>query len=225
MVREGRFCLSCRSLNQQGNCSNLMSFRDVAVGAPGVRLNQQADQFGCHRGAVAIYVLHEREDALMQCPVEHDETVDVLFDYVAHRLEPARHSVVENHVATCSRCAGFTVSHVQVWQALDDWKGPVVSSDFNQRLLRRIYQTPAIPWYQGLFEFRSGLTLKLAIPVMAACLVASTGFVFGYAAGQRGSGPSPVLHVDGRQADQLEAALDDLQLLRQLDSVAPSDNE
>jgi anti-sigma factor RsiW len=156
----------------------------------------------------------------MQCPVEHDETAGVLLDYVARRLEPDRLSVLESHVATCSRCAEFTLGHEQVWQALDRWEPPPVSRDFNQRLFRRIDQVTAIPWYQGLFEFR--VRMKLAIPVAATCLLAAAGFVFEHPSESRASG---ALYLDGSQADQLEAALDDLQLLRQLDSAAVSEQE
>jgi len=156
----------------------------------------------------------------MQCPVEHDKTAGILLDYVARRLEPARLSVLERHVATCSRCAEFTLGHEQVWQVLDRWEPPPVSGDFNQRLFRRIDQATAIPWYKGLFEFRFGI--KLAVPVVATCLVVVAGFVFERANGSRASGG---LYLDGSQADQLEAALDNLQLLRQLDSGTLSGQE
>ena len=156
----------------------------------------------------------------MQCPVENVETAGVLLDYVACRLAPTRLSALERHVATCSRCAEFTLGHERVWQDLDRWEPPPVSRDFNQRLFRRIDQATAIPWYQGLFEFRFGM--KVAIPVVATCLLAVAGFVFEYSSGSRGSG---ALYLDGSQADQLEAALDDLQLLRQLDSATPSEQE
>jgi len=153
----------------------------------------------------------------MHCPIEHEETVDDLLDYAVGRLEPAKLSQLRRHVATCEKCANFTLGYREISHALDCWQAPEVTSDFNRRVLHRIEMEPPSPWYRVLFDFR--FSPRLATAILVLWLLAIVGFTFNHSAGSaEPAGP----RIDASQANRLEATLDDLQLLHQLDSSAPA---
>jgi hypothetical protein len=58
---------------------------------------------------------------------------------------------------------------------------------------------------------------KPVIPLAAACLLLAAGFVFDHKSSSPVVNPSPAV-VSASEAEQVEKALDDLQLLRQLDA-------
>jgi anti-sigma factor RsiW len=157
----------------------------------------------------------------MNCPIRSEETVDLLLAYTARRLDPVTSALLERHMDNCPQCAQFRAGQEVVWQALDAWDAPPVTPDFNRRLYQRIEAEAAAPWYVRLF--RAPLAVwKPAIPLAAACLLVVAGFVFDHPVASPIPNSSPALHVTVSEAEQVEDTLDDLQLLRQLDSSAAS---
>jgi anti-sigma factor RsiW len=158
----------------------------------------------------------------MNCPIRNEETAELLLAYTARRLDPARTAVLEEHMNVCAQCAEFRAGQELVWQALDAWEAPPVTPDFNRRLYQRIEAEAAEPWYKRLFT-TSLATWKPAVPLAAACLVVVAAFVFDHPVATVQPTSSPAFRVSNvAEAEQVENALDDLQLLRQLDSSAPS---
>src|SRR5580704_5380831 len=74
----------------------------------------------------------------MNCPLKSEETIDVLLDYSAGRLDAARSTRFEQHRKTCADCETFLAGQTEVWQTLDEWQPEAVSLDFNRRLWQRI---------------------------------------------------------------------------------------
>ena len=157
----------------------------------------------------------------MNCPIRSEETADILLAYTARRLDPAKTALLEEHMNGCSQCAEFRAGQELVWQALDAWEAPVVTPDFNRRLYQRIEADAASPWYKRLFNTPLSMW-KPAIPLAAACLLVVAGFVLDHPVSTPAPSTSPVHRVTVPEAEQVESALDDLQLLRQLDSSATS---
>jgi hypothetical protein len=157
----------------------------------------------------------------MNCPIRNEETADLLLAYTARRLDNAKSATLEAHMASCPECAEFRVGQELVWQALDAWEAPPVTTDFNRRLYQRIEVEAAAPWYKRLFTMPVA-TWKPAIPLAAACLLVVAGYVFDHPVAVNQPSSSQVKHVSVAEAEQVENALDDLQLLRQLDSGAAS---
>jgi len=157
----------------------------------------------------------------MNCPIQTEETAELLLAYTARRLDPAKTALLENHMNVCAQCAEFRAGQEMVWQALDAWEAPGVTPDFNRRLYQRIEAEAAAPWYKRLF--RSPIAMwKPAIPLAAAGLVVVAGFVFDHPLANNQPNTPPSIRVSVTEAEQVESALDDLQLLRQLDSSATS---
>jgi hypothetical protein len=142
----------------------------------------------------------------------------LLLDYTAGRLDsPARSADkarLERHMEECPACAAFRIEQTAVWEALDLWEPSPISLDFNRRLWQRIENNAARPWYSNLAESLRFANWKPMVPLTAAILVIAVGFVLDHrSAGQ------PVPGMTVREADQVEQALDDIDLLHQLDAV------
>ena len=152
----------------------------------------------------------------MNCPIRNEESAGLLLAYTARRLDAGKAAMLERHMELCAQCAEFRSGQEFIWQALDAWEPATVTPDFNRRLYQRIEAESAAPWYRRL----SSATLmgwKPAIPIAAACMVVVAGLVWDRPVANTPPATSPAIH-SAAEAEQVEDALDDLQLLRQLDS-------
>jgi anti-sigma factor RsiW len=155
----------------------------------------------------------------IDCPLELEDSIDLLLDYSAGKLEPAKMLMLEEHMDLCSACAAFRVGQAEVWQALDAWEPAPVSMDFNRRLWQKIDAVEAAPWYRKLADSLRMGAWKPALPLTAAVFLVAAGFMMDH---QGAVSVSPNISVSEvasvSEADQVEKTLDDLQLLRQLDA-------
>jgi len=157
----------------------------------------------------------------MNCPIQNEETAELLLAYTARRLDPSKTAMLETHMDVCPQCAEFRAGQELVWQALDAWEAPPVTPDFNRRLYQRIEAEAAEPWYKRLFTSPMAMW-KPVLPLAAACLLVVGAFVMDHPVPSTQPASQPTFRVSVTDADQVENALDDLQLLRQLDSSATS---
>lgn len=156
----------------------------------------------------------------MKCPREIGEDAGLLA-YSARRLEGPRALELEGHLETCSACREFVAEQRAVWQALDAWEVAPVSADFDRRLYRRIEQEGSA-WDRLLRPLR-WLTLRHAVPVAAAaCLLVVAGWMVEQRPARVAAPPaaSPQATV---QADQVEHAFDDMNLLSDFTRTTRSD--
>jgi hypothetical protein len=157
----------------------------------------------------------------MECPLKSDDTLHVLLDYSAGKLDRIRAAQLEQHRFVCAECSAFLAAQIDLWQTLDAWEPEPVAVDFNRRLWQRIDTEAAAPWYRKLADAFGRGVWKPAIPLTAAVLLIGAGFVLDH----RSAKPvTPVIEtasgVSVIDADQVEKTLDDIQLLGQLDPVA-----
>jgi hypothetical protein len=170
----------------------------------------------------------------MKCPLETGKSQELLLEYPTGRLDPAVQAILEEHVAVCFDCQQAIEAHSAVWEALDAWEPAPVSVDFNRRLWQRIDQAEANRGFDlGRFDLRRfdlsrwfNVSWKPALPVAAALLLVVGTFMFQH--------PHELLPIQSvavpngvtlTEVDQVESALDDLQLLQQLDSVTKPDSD
>ena len=154
----------------------------------------------------------------MNCPIEKSAE---LLAFSTQKLAAPEAAKLQRHIESCAGCRKFVANQRAVWQALDAWEAPPITADFDRRLYQRIEQDAswwdrwAGPW--RVFFVRQG------IPIAAtACLIVVAGWV-----SQR---PPDVAEprqthavVESLQADQVDHALDDLQMLGEFTSAARSD--
>src|SRR5271165_982179 len=153
----------------------------------------------------------------MNCPIRTEETAELLLAYTARRLDPVKTAILESHMDVCAECAEFRTRQELVWQALDAWDAPAVTPDFNRRLYQRIESEATAPWYQRLFTTPWAMW-KPSIPLAAAGLLVAAAFVWDHPTSVATPSAPTAIRVSVTEAEQVENTLDDLQLLRQLDS-------
>jgi hypothetical protein len=146
----------------------------------------------------------------------HCPTEDVLLDYVAGALAGAQLAEFERHAKECSRCDALVTSQAAVWRSLDEWKPEPVSAEFNRDLWRRIDADAAAPSRWALLHF-----WKQVLPLAVVMALVVTGFVMDRQSPQPATTPAAAA-VSAAEADQLERALDDLQLLEAVDTASPA---
>jgi hypothetical protein len=151
----------------------------------------------------------------MNCPLQSEGSAAVLLDYCAGAGTPATNRELAGHLDACERCRKFCEEQAHVWNALDEWRAPAVTDGFDRRLSDRMSETP---FWQRSFEWVRQLSMRPALPVAVAVLVLAAGALFRQShTGLPGARPALVGAAD---AEQVERALDDVDMLGQLDAAA-----
>ena len=146
----------------------------------------------------------------MECPVQTRENTDLLLDYCAHRLGGEAAAALERHMEHCALCREFSARQGAVWSDLDVWEAEPVSPDFKRKLYARIEREERAGLWARLFgPWR--LSLKPALPLAVASIVLMAAFL----AQSPPTVPKPA-QVETVDVEQVERALDDLDMLRQL---------
>ena len=159
----------------------------------------------------------------MKCPIETQENAELLLSYSARRLNPESTAILEAHIQLCPACREFRDGQRALWAALDQWEARPVSPDFDRRLYRRIEEQEQMSWWARVFGPMRPMFLRPALPLAAmACLVLVAGLISVDPA--RIAAPVAVDNPQVREVEQVENALDDLDMLRQFDLVAAAED-
>jgi anti-sigma factor RsiW len=131
----------------------------------------------------------------MSCPLEFDCSAELIVGYGARTLDPDATAAFENHIRFCDDCRQAAALQAAVWTALDEWPHTPVPPDFDQRFFQRIAQ-----------EKNRGRWLWRVLLPAAACIALASLLLLPH--------PKP---VPGPPIEQVEHALDDIDLLSQVD--------
>jgi len=155
----------------------------------------------------------------MKCPMEAQENAGLLLDYAAGKLKADVRTQMEQHVAVCTACREFAGGQQTVWQALEEWEPADVSMDFDRRLYGRIEQN--VPWWTRLLQPLNPL-FRHSVPIAAAAgLVIMAGLLMNRPAGLPVAPASQSAQVEALQPEQLQNALDDMEMLREFNHLVP----
>ena len=148
-----------------------------------------------------------------RCPLQSGDEGALLLSYVDRQLDPDKMETLHRHVAICPDCARVVEGQRAVWQALEQWEPIAVSADFDDRVMARIAAEPS-PWWRRLLQAAPTLGWwKPAMPLAVACAALLAVAVWhGPASGDKPAGAT----MDSAEAQQVEEALNDLDMLRQL---------
>jgi len=147
------------------------------------------------------------------CPMLRDHA-DALMAYAERRLEGEKADSIARHAMNCAECRRVIDSQRFVWEAMDAWEPEAVSADFNRRLYRAIDEENARSWWRRLTNGRVFTRWNTAIPVAASCMVLLGFFLV--------RTPDPIedkkqaMFVETVDVEKLDRALDDMDLLREL---------
>lgn len=156
----------------------------------------------------------------MKCPIATRENADVLLDYCARKLDVERTALLERHMEVCPECREFADSQRMVWTALDAWEAQPVSADFNRRLYARIENE--VSWWQRLLRPVRPMFARQGLPIAAAACLAVMAGILIERPGAVPEVPTPA-QVEAVQADQIDRALEDMELLREFNKKVRAD--
>jgi anti-sigma factor RsiW len=150
------------------------------------------------------------EEENMICLSKNEQGADVLVEYFSGTLDAARREELDRHAQFCSECRDL----LAVWNRLDEFPAPEVSSDFDAKLYARIAAEPQVSWWRRLIP--TEFSWRSAIPAGAACAALALALMIKM--------PDPVLapvepatkatvNDESVNMEQVEQLLEDLDLL------------
>lgn len=147
----------------------------------------------------------------MGCPVDESNGAELIVSYGARRLAPYEETDFELHLRSCERCRELAETQRVVWSALDEWPGVTPSENFDENLYQRIAAAEQDAWWRRLLP--DTWSWRPAVPVAVACAALIAAFLL--------KGPAlnlqPPSPAEPRlQIEQVEHALDDMEMLKQL---------
>ncbi len=140
----------------------------------------------------------------MTCPTTNKQNAEILLEYCAGTLDPDRTLEFEKHAADCTECGRQVASQRALWETLDQWTPAEISPDFDARLYARIAREEAAPRWRRWFTWGWKPALVTA--------GAGAAIVIGLFVRQ----PQPPSRTDIVDIDQVEHALEDLDMLTPL---------
>ncbi|HEU0122297.1 MAG TPA: hypothetical protein VFQ91_17335 [Bryobacteraceae bacterium] len=159
----------------------------------------------------------------MTCPLQTGNE-DVLFDYCAHSLDAQRRAMLEQHMSRCTECADMVRQQSAVWDALDAYDADPISPGFNRTLFARIEAAERVPFWQRIWapvnDYLQGQPVwKPVLSLVAASAVVAVVFLAQDDHRRAAAHRSPA-SVDVRDIEQAERALEDMEMLRQLEATS-----
>ena len=140
----------------------------------------------------------------MTCLRENLKGADLLIGYLEGTLSPEERAELDQHASSCPECRGLLAMQAMLDDDVPN-DVPEVSADFDARLYARM-QAEQKQWWQR-FLWRP------AVPLAAAAAILTVMLVVNSRAPKQPSDEPKQARVDGFEIEQLEQALDDLDLL------------
>lgn len=159
----------------------------------------------------------------MTCPLQSGD-VDILLDYCSRSLDVDRADLFEEHLRGCGECREMVRSQMAIWSALDSFETQPVSNDFDRKLHARIAELDRVSpplarlWapVQAFFEWppawKPALSVGLATAAVATIFVIRGGLL---------QPEVPVPTIDAVEVERAVQALEDMEMLRQLEATLP----
>ena len=147
----------------------------------------------------------------MECPIENRDGAELMIAYGAGTLAPETEFALEQHLELCAKCRETARAQKEVWSSLDSWPPAPVSPNFDERLYERIAAEEQSKWWRRLFH--ANWSWRPAMPVAAACAALIAAFLLKGPANEQGV---PAQTLPRPQIEQVERALDDMEMLKQL---------
>ncbi|HYL74102.1 MAG TPA: zf-HC2 domain-containing protein [Bryobacteraceae bacterium] len=156
---------------------------------------------------------------MKECPLENGNSAELIVAYGARTLAPEVEAAFERHMSTCANCRELAAAQREVWSAMDAWTPAGISSNFDEKLYRRIATEEQGTWWRRVL--RANWSWRPAMPVAAACAVLVAAFLLRSPAPP--SGASQSQSQPKLQIEQVQHALDDIEMLKKLGVEVPSD--
>jgi anti-sigma factor RsiW len=148
----------------------------------------------------------------MNCPIETQESAEMLLQYCARKLDAENTAILERHMEICPACREFASGQRAVWNALDAWEAAPASADFDRRLYHRVERE--ISWWDLLMRPLRPMMVRHGLPAAAAaCLVVMMGVLLQRPVAVPVDTQPESAQVEAVQPEQVEHALDAMEML------------
>ncbi len=151
-----------------------------------------------------------------QCGLKEQERAEILLAAGAgldHLGETAA-----AHLRQCESCSETFAQQSALWNHLDSWTVPEVSSSFNRQLYAKIDASMAEPWLDRVARQIAWFFAQPSLAIGVAALVIVAGFTLDHSRSNLQPRNNSASHrVSTSEAEQVEKTLDDLEMLRQFD--------
>lgn len=159
----------------------------------------------------------------MNCPIETQESAELLLAYCSRKLDPATAAILEDHIEICPACSEFAANQRAVWQALDAWEAAPVSADFDRRLYQRIEKE--VSWWDMLIRPFRPVLLRQGLPITALAGVVLVAGVLLERPAVMPAPPRPEsAQVETVAPEQAETALQEMELMREFNTLVHADS-
>lgn len=162
----------------------------------------------------------------MRCPLKAGERVGEAYQraneaVLAHGADLDNGSL-SPHLKECRECRQVAEAQREVWSKLDAWTPAPVPADFDDRLYARIEAYKQQSWWSRTLAGMTGKwSWKPAMPLAVACTALVAAFLLNSPLPSYVRAPGvEVRSESGIDLQQVERALDDLDMLKQL-GMAP----
>ena len=147
---------------------------------------------------------------------------ELLLEYAAGGLDAAGREALERHMEECGPCRDFVAGQRAVEAALDRWEAPPVSADFDRRLYARIAREDS--WWDQIPRLFSPALIRRGLPIAAAAGLFLVAFlVMNRPESVRQAPPAAARQVEPLRPDQVETALQDMEMLREFNGLVQPD--
>jgi anti-sigma factor RsiW len=150
----------------------------------------------------------------MECLMQSKNGAETLLDYCSGALQPAATAEVTKHMESCGECMRAVAAQREVWETMDRWIAPPVSTEFNTRLYARIArENESSRWRQWIRRVTQPVVpyaLWKPAALAAACAVLVVGFMVHTPQPAETGAQTESQHVD---IEQVANALDELDVL------------
>lgn len=155
----------------------------------------------------------------MDCLKKSKSGAQILLDYASGALDPGRHVELERHAEICAECKAMIDAQRELWETLDHWTAPAVSTGFNARLYERIAEEQKAPlWRRWMLRLtQPAVPYAFWKPALAAvaCGVLAVGYLVDTPGAVHRPAPAKTVQVETQHVDieQVANALEELDLL------------
>jgi anti-sigma-K factor RskA len=155
---------------------------------------------------------------MRECPLEKGNAAELIVAYGAGTLSAETKAAFERHLPACANCRELATAQREVWAALDTWTPAAISPDFDEKVYQRIASEGQGTWWQRVW--RANWSWRPAMPAAAACAALIAAFLLRSPANVSApqSQNQPKLQIE-----QVEHALDDIEMLKKLGVESPTD--
>ena len=150
-----------------------------------------------------------------------------LVAFVAGKVRGPDGARLRAHLEDCERCRDYVEGQRAIWQLLDDWQPELQNTNFNSDFASRLAHLPPEPWFVEIGRrvaarmLKPAFTFSAIAAVLAVSVYVRNPFV---ASGHTQFVPRTVASaprvISPVEAEQVDRAIDDMQLLHQLDSFS-----